>query len=77
MSHVTCHVSHVTCHETLFFSSSIFFLSLYKVVKLVGGGSVINRATPSGFFVLSLCFNGVDFRAVKYHKVVRMQAHQA
>ena len=36
MTHVTCHVSHV-----------IFF---YKVVGLVGGGSVINGSTPSSLW---------------------------
>ena len=33
VSHVTCHMWHVMCH-------------LEKVVELVGGGSVINRAYP-------------------------------
>ena len=61
VSHVTCHVSCVTCHMshvTFFFSSSFSD----KVVKLIGGGSVINGAYPvlftldihknhSGFFV--------------------------
>ena len=39
MSHVTCHghMSHVACH--------IYFFG--QSVKLVGGGSVINRATSS------------------------------
>ena len=37
---VTCHMSHVTCHMSFFF----FFLD--KVVKLIGGGSVINGAYP-------------------------------
>ena len=48
MSHVTCHVScvrcqvsHVTCHVSQYY----FFCVLDKVVKLVGGGSVINGAT--------------------------------
>ena len=45
VSHVTCNVSCVTCH--------IYFPS--KVMKLVGGGSVINRATPSSF--KDTCFN--------------------
>ena len=40
VSRVTGHVSHVTCN---FFS---FFSEIYKVVKLVGGGSVINGAYP-------------------------------
>ena len=43
MSRVTCHVSHVTCHPPYFF----FFFFLYKVVKLIDGGSVINGTSPS------------------------------
>ena len=42
-SRVTCHVSHVTCH---IFSSSFFS---DKVVKPIGGGSVINGAYPIYF----------------------------
>ena len=38
MSCVMCHVSHVMCHMHFFFSD--------KVAKLIGGGSVINRAYP-------------------------------
>ena len=34
-----CHVSHVTCH--------------YKVVELVGGGSVINGATMYSFIAFN------------------------
>ena len=34
---VTCHVSHVTCQM-------FFFVFFYKVVELVGRGSVIDRA---------------------------------
>ena len=41
MSCVTCHVSHVTIFLIIF---------LDKVVKLVGGGSVINGAAPSSYF---------------------------
>ena len=33
MSYVTCHMSHVMCHMSNYF---------YKVVKLIGWGSVIN-----------------------------------
>ena len=43
LSCVTCHVSHVTCHMP-HAACHIFF---YKMGKLVGGGSVINWATPS------------------------------
>ena len=38
VSHVMRHVSHVTCHIFFFFN-------------LVGGGSVINKATPSNFYL--------------------------
>ena len=44
VSHVMCHVSHVMCHISHFFS----FL-LNKVVKLIGGGSVIYGAYPVKF----------------------------
>ena len=42
MSRVTCHMSRVT-------NIIIIFFVLEKEVKLVGGGSVINGATPSSF----------------------------
>ena len=42
VSRVTCHVSHVTCNFFSFFFSD-------KVVKLIGGGSVINGAYPVQF----------------------------
>ena len=42
MSGVTCHMSLVTCHQPISKKNSF----LYIVIKLVGGGSVINRATP-------------------------------
>ena len=45
MSHVTCHESCVTCHMSHFIFSFLFFF-LDKVVKLSGGGSVINGAYP-------------------------------
>ena len=48
MSHVTRHMSRVTCHMSQFFL--LFLSSLEKVVKLVGGGFVINGATPSSLF---------------------------
>ena len=46
MSCVTCDMSPVTCHMSNFF---LFYFFLDKVVKLVWGGSVINRPTPSSF----------------------------
>ena len=49
-------MSGVMCH--LFFSFSSYFL-FDKVVELVGGGSVINRATLSSWKILSiLILNG-------------------
>ena len=45
--HVTCHVSHVTCHNYFYLYFFIFFSD--KAVKLLGGGSVINRAYPVQF----------------------------
>ena len=52
MSRVTCHVSCVTYHMSgvtchYFFNQIIFCFFILKDVKLVGGGSVINRSTPS------------------------------
>ena len=46
---VMCHMSSVTCQVSHVFFLSSFFLNIffYKVVKLVGGGSVINGATLS------------------------------
>ena len=52
VSHITCHMSHVVCHM-----SHVVFLYIYifyKVVRLVGGGSVINRATLSIFLVRTI-----------------------
>ena len=47
VSHVMCHMSCVTCH--LWRVTYLFFFLSDKVVKLVGGGSVINGATLSSF----------------------------
>ena len=47
--HIMCHVSHVQCHvlHVMCSMSQYFFLSfLDKVVKLVGGGFVINGPYP-------------------------------
>ena len=44
-SQVTCHMSHFTCHVSQF-----FFVD--KVVKLVGGGSLIHGATPSSLQII-------------------------
>ena len=48
MSHVTCHVSHFTCHISRVICHTTHFFC--KMVKLVGGGSVINGATPFIFY---------------------------
>ena len=53
MSCATCHVSRVTGHDYLF----QLLLFLDKVVQLVGGGSVINGATPSILLSLLLQTN--------------------
>ena len=66
LSPVTCHLSHVTCHTiTFYFLKSIKLKSKQikslqnnkkkkhkknKVVELVGGGTVINKAYPVYFF---------------------------
>ena len=45
----TCNVSCDTCH--VFFFLLLFYFSLFvKVVKFLGGGSVINRANPVSSF---------------------------
>ena len=57
MSCVKYHVSHVTCHMS--YVQRRNFLYIYfpdKVVKLVGGGSVINGATPSSLFAFEIFF---------------------
>ena len=46
VSRVMCHVSRVTCHMIHIY---IFFFP-DKVVKFIGGGSVINGAYPVYFF---------------------------
>ena len=58
MAHVTCHVSHVKCH--MLHVTSIFNLILFVdiLLELVGGGPVINGATPSSFYrewIKSVC----------------------
>ena len=50
MSHVTCHFFS-SLFFLLFFLLFFFFLFLDKVVTLVGGGSVINGATPSSLWI--------------------------
>ena len=47
VSCVTCHMSHVTCHFFFFFFFFLFFSE--KLVKFIGGGSVINGAYPVQF----------------------------
>ena len=47
MSNVVFHVLNVICKK----NNYLFFIGIFseKVVKLIGRGSVINRATPSSF----------------------------
>ena len=58
-SHVTCHVSHVTCHV-----SHVIFLD--KMMKLIGGGSVINGA----YATLSSFHSRGGLHSVVSHKSV-------
>ena len=60
VSGVTCHVSCVRCQVSLifiylFFCLVIYLYFFYKVVWLVGGGSVINAMgpTPSSLYCFS------------------------
>ena len=58
ISSVLCQVSGVRCqvsHANVY----IYFLFLDNVVKLVGGGSVINGATPASLNLCSLTFTKV------------------
>ena len=52
--HVTCHVSHVMCHVSRVTCHNLFFFFSDKVLKLIGGGSVINGAYPVQFLNTSL-----------------------
>ena len=60
MSGVRCQVPGVSCHLR-----KIFF---YKVVELVGGGSVIHGATPSIFFSLHGSFNFTRSKRIKNNR---------
>ena len=51
MSSVTCHVSHVIYHMSRI--TKYIYTFFLKEVKLVGGGFVINRATPYSFFLFT------------------------
>ena len=48
---VTCYVSHVIWHMSYFIGISIIFFN--KVIKLVGGLSVINESYPVHFFLVN------------------------
>ena len=56
---VTCHLSRVTCH----LSHDFNFNFVYKLLKLVGGGSVIDRAYPVYFFSIFRMEQGVYLTA--------------
>ena len=48
--HVTCYISHVTCYMSCVMCPvSYIYIYFDKVMKLIGGGSVINGPTPSSF----------------------------
>ena len=48
MSGVTCQVSYVTWH-VLFVNFLLLYLFIYKLLELVGGGSVFEWAYPDQF----------------------------
>ena len=92
VSRVTCHVSHVTCHVshvTSFFYLFIFIflISFFfpdKVVKLSGGGSVINGAYLVQFrdlyhqynhFLRKKYFAAAQFIYLSYCKLQTPSAH--
>ena len=56
---VTCHMSCVKCHVSLVRCHMKFILIflVYKVVKLVDGGSVINGANSSSFLSILTYYN--------------------
>ena len=56
-----CQVSHVTCDM----SQVYILIYFYKAVKLVCGGSRINRATPSCFDKFCICHSNEYTRAMK------------
>ena len=71
VSHVTRHMLCVTCHMSrvtffffsFFFSSNFFSLFLDKVVKLVGGGSVIYGATQPSLIRIKTKFIKIALKA--------------
>ena len=69
VSHVTCHMSCVTSHLKYIFQFIYFFSSSFdKVVKIVGGGSVINAAYPFNLFLLPY-FHNISVEQQFYLKV--------
>ena len=77
VSRVTCHVSRVMCHMSQFFYFILFFFCFEKVLKIIGGGSVINGAYPIKFsffqIKISLCFgvpNNFNFSKIENHKKI-------
>ena len=56
VSHVTCHMSCVTCHVSHLF---IYFF-FGQIGGFIGGGSVINGATPSSFYKYWLLWSHVN-----------------
>ena len=65
MSCVTCHVSRVTRHMSHVKYNIFLFIFLEKVLKLVGGGSVIKGATLTGLFPSGIRGPPLDYKIVK------------
>ena len=78
-SGVMCHLSHVTCHMSYFiylFNFYLFFLE--KVVKLIRGGSVINKAYPSSLLptaVPVVCVSYCRPHGSEYHYDITVTDH--
>ena len=53
VSRVMCHMIRVTCHMSCVTCNLVLFI-FYKVLKLIGGGSVVNGAYPSSFQVKAM-----------------------
>ena len=68
MLHIRCHGSHFFKSFIYLFNNFYFHSALDKVVKLVGGGSVIN-----GAFSVLFSWVEVDFEHTLYLKVAKLR----
>ena len=69
MSHITCHVSPVTCKNKknyVFIEEKKGRTKLDKGVELVGGGSVMNGPTPSGYLLLFLLISSYSYLSLVF-----------